>query len=320
MKTNEDIHRKITVVSDGRVGNEAQALALAEALARARPATIHVLRAESPHWIGAMPASAIHAFGLGLFGVRFSDPLQPSDLIIGAGRRVAPAVAALARRQGIAAIQIMAPQMTTAAFTFIVIPKHDGLTGPNVFNTMGALSRITPERIRQAGRVWCHLADFKGSRLAVLVGGPGRSARFSSQDGIALISLLGRLEKSHRLLITPSRRTPDDLLSQLWNRFAAQNFVWNGSGCNPYPGLLEWCNAVLVTEDSVNMVSEAASTGLPVHIAPITGLAAKLKRFHSELSVLGVSRRVELPLATWTYQPLREADRIATDIASRLGW
>ena len=52
---------------------------------------------------------------------------------------------------------------------------------------------------------------------------------------------------------------------------------------NPYPGILATADAVIVTSDSINMVSEAASTGKPVLIAywrPETGRIAK---FHQTM-------------------------------------
>ncbi len=88
-------------------------------------------------------------------------------------------------------------------------------------------------------------------------------------------------------------------------------------GNNPYPGLLGHADAVLVTEDSVNMASEAATAGLPVHVFPVSGVARKIARFHASLAERGASRRFTGTIGQWSYPPLAEADRIADDLLRR---
>ena len=89
---------RIWVITDGRAGNEAQALGLAEAIARRRPAKITVRRVAPKAWTARLPAQLWHAFGAREGGwpftaysarVRRIKPPWP-DLVIGAGRRIAP--------------------------------------------------------------------------------------------------------------------------------------------------------------------------------------------------------------------------------------
>ena len=49
------------------------------------------------------------------------------------------------------------------------------------------------------------------------------------------------------------------------------HYLWDGEGENPYFGLLGLADFLVVTCDSVNMVSEAASTGKPVYVADLPG-------------------------------------------------
>ena len=65
------------------------------------------------------------------------------------------------------------------------------------------------------------------------------------------------------------------------------------------------------------MASEAASTGKPVHVFPITSVAGKLARFHEALEQRGATRRFTGEIAHWQYPPLAEADRIAADLIRR---
>jgi hypothetical protein len=95
--------------------------------------------------------------------------------------------------------------------------------------------------------------------------------------------------------------------------------VWAGGAANPYPGVLGAAQAAMVTEDSVNMASEAATAGLPVYISGLGRIEEKFRRFHAALAERGCARPAADGPATWTYPPLAEADRVAALLADRLG-
>ncbi len=318
--------RTLWVLSDGRAGNEAQALGLAEAIVRRLPAAIVVKRAVLGRWAALVPPALSWRRGARAGGWPFSgiadgrEALAPPwpEAVIGAGRRVAPIAAALKRLHGIAAVQILDPQMPASAFDAVVVPEHDALTGPDVLRTVGAVNRLTPHAIAAAAGPWAApFGRLPRPRLAVLVGGPSRSARFARRDGHELALALGTLSRSHGLIVTGSRRTPPALLEQLRGLAGECAFIWEGTGENPYPGLLGHADAVLVTEDSVNMASEAATAGLPVHIFPVSGVAPKIARFHASLAERGASRRFTGAIGQWGYPPLAEADRVAGELLQR---
>jgi uncharacterized protein len=67
------------------------------------------------------------------------------------------------------------------------------------------------------------------------------------------------------LLVTPSQRTSPEALRALVAPIGSvPHFVWDGTGENPYLRLLATADAIVATEDSVNLVTEAAGTGKPV--------------------------------------------------------
>ena len=313
------------VLSDGRAGNEAQALGLAEALARRRPARIEVRRVALTRWAALLPPAWSWRLGARRGSWPFSglaegaEALAPPwpEAVIGAGRRTAPIAAGLKRLHGIAAVQILDPQMPPRAFDAVVVPEHDVLTGSNVVRSVGAPNRLTPGVIAQAAACWAErLSALPRPRLAVLVGGPSGSARFAETDALELTLALEALARTHGLMVTGSRRTPPGLMERLRAALPGA-FVWDGEGENPYPGLLGHADAVLVTEDSVNMASEAATAGLPVHVFPLGRVAPKIARFHESLAARGASRRFTGGIGRWEYEPLAEADRIAGDLVRR---
>ena len=316
----------IWVLTDGRAGNEAQALGLAEALARTKPATVAVKRIGLRGWATILPPALSHWLSRLMPGWPYlglskgGDELTPPwpDLIVGAGRRAAPIVAALRRQHRVPAVQLLNPQMPVRAFDAVVVPDHDALRGTNVLTSLGALTRMTPQRISYAAASWAkRLERLRQPRLAVLIGGPSRSARFTEADQQHLVQALRAILNSHSLMITTSRRTPEMLTESLHKLPDDRTFLWTGEGENPYPAILGHADAVLVSEDSVNMASEAATTGLPVHVFGVAGVAGKLRRFHQSLAARGAARTFTGVIESWSYEPLAEADRIAGELQRR---
>ena len=72
--------------------------------------------------------------------------------------------------------------------------------------------------------------------------------------------------------VTPSRRTDPAVTRVLAETLAPLGgYVWDGSGDNPYFGMLALADAIVVTMDSVSMVSEAVATTAPVMLARLPG-------------------------------------------------
>ena len=66
--------------------------------------------------------------------------------------------------------------------------------------------------------------------------------------------------------------------------------IWDGEGENPYFAFLAAADFVVVTQDSVNMVAEAASTGKPVYIAAVDGDQWRKRLFHADLAEQGIAK------------------------------
>lgn len=319
---------RLWVFSDGRAGHDAQALGLAEALDRIRSAEIETKRIALKPWAAKLPAAISHGLGGLPIGWPFAGLEDRGaclrwpwpDAIISAGRRAAVVAAAMRKRHGITVLQLLDPKIEPSAFDAVIVPSHDALQGGNVYRSIGALNRIEQSRLVAETEAWrSRLEAFPSPRLGVLIGGPSGSAKFTDQDASRLCLALENLADHHTLLLTTSRRTPPALAETLRSALGDRAFVWEPGDdeANPYPGLLGHVDAVLVTEDSVNMASEAASTGLPVHIFPISSVAPKIAQFHEDLAARGASRRFTGALTKWEYPPLAEATRLAKDLLRR---
>lgn len=245
------------------------------------------------------------------------------DLLIACGRQTMAYSIAIRRLSGgqTFTVQTQAPKLPARFFDLVVPPQHDLLEGPNVLPILGSTHRITPERIAQAASTYGGpLPTGDGPLVSVMVGGRSRHYAFSPADGDRLIRALKELlEQGYRILLTASRRTPPDLASQLSGLAAHERLV----ACEPsdqdaYFAYLGLSDYLLVTEDSTNMVTEAAATGKPLFIFGLEGGSAKFKRFHAELADRGITRLFDGTLTAYRYERLDETSRVADEIRRRL--
>jgi uncharacterized protein len=97
------------------------------------------------------------------------------------------------------------------------------------------------------------------------------------------------------------------------------HFVWDGTGDNPYFAFLGLADAIVVTEDSVNMVTEAAGTGKPVYVQALKGRSNRLSRFHRLMQERGATRPFAGRLESWSYAPINDTELVASAIRRALG-
>ena len=246
------------------------------------------------------------------------------EIWIAAGRRSAPYTRLIRDLSGgkTLTVQILDPKSAPSDFDLLVAPEHDGLEGPNVISTVGSPSPFAPDEIEAAGQAFADLADEPGKSCIVILGGDSKAHRFTEAAADRLASQLKVLATAGwRLRITASRRTPVPVVAsmrQLAGQIGAR--FWSGpqDGPNPYLAWLLYSDAAIVTEDSANMLSDAAWHGLPVHIARLEGSSPKFDRLHESLIRRGCARWFDGTLETWAYEPLREAARVADAIIAKL--
>jgi hypothetical protein len=123
------------------------------------------------------------------------------------------------------------------------------------------------------------------------------------------------------LVLTPSRRTPPSLTRLFADRLGPLGgWVWEGEGENPYFGMLAHADAIVVTEDSVSMVSEAAATAAPVLLARLPGGSRRISLFLATLAEAGRVRDFAGRYETWPTRPLDDTAEAAAELRRRLGF
>lgn len=314
---------KTWIVTDGSVGMEAQGIAVAEAvglpynLKRVRPkGLVNLLPAAGQLLV---PPKAL------LRRTDSNEPLEPPwpRLIISIGRRSVPIALAIKRLSGAYAVHIQNPKVPASLFDLVAAPVHDNLKGSNVITTFGAVHSVTADRLAEAGEGFAPTIEhLPHPRIAVVLGGDSQAFSFPCEIAAAFGAKLANMirETGGSLLVTPSRRTSSQTLDVLSEAIAeAPHFLWDGTGYNPYFALLSLADAIIVTEDSVNMVTEAAGTGKPVYVQSMLGQSTRLARFHALMRERGVTRPFEGHLDSWTYAPINDTEVVASRIRKTLG-
>jgi uncharacterized protein len=287
------------VLHDGKAGMASQALGLAEATGLPfveKPLAIRFPWSYLPPQLWPWPCRAA------------VEPLLPPwpDLVIACGRNAAMPTLAIRRasRGRTIAAQIQDPGVGHREYDLMVVPEHDGLRGPGILVTRGAVHRVTPARLAAERQRFPALAKLPRPRLAVLIGGSNRAYRLTLArlgeiaDDIAAVLR----ETGGAALVTPSRRTGAAGAALLRERLGGlPATIWDGTGDNPYYAYLGLADAVLVTADSVSMISEAAATGRPVHILGLPGGTAKFHRFHEAMREAGIARPFAGRIEEWSY-------------------
>jgi mitochondrial fission protein ELM1 len=309
-------------ITDAAAGNQRQALALAERLGLAvRPL---VLEPRGP-WAWLAPRLVLGA-ELALPHAERARFVPPWPRVaVGCGRAAALFTRMLRPLSGgrCHTVQILDPRIDPRHWDTVVAPRHDRLAGANVLAPLGSLNPIDGEWLADARDAWPRLAALPAPRIGVLLGGPRHGIALDETWARAFIERLRALHQRDggSLLVLASRRTPPSLALALRDAFGeVPGLHWQGraDGPNPYPGALAWADRLVVTPDSVNMLSEACAVGCPVHTFAPGPLPEKLARFHHALRETGLLHDLQAD-APPRQPPLRETERIAAVVRERLG-
>lgn len=309
------------IFSDGKAGHESQCLGVASALGlEAIVKRINPTRVSK--W--AAPWGPVgRPEGFGKAGSAFGPPWPV--IALATGRTTIPYIRALKRRAGAATftVVLMDPRTGPATADLIWVPEHDRLRGANVIRTLTAPHRFSRQRLDMLrAKMPPLIAALPSPRVAVLVGGPNGDYRYGEDDIDRLVASLASLRDGGAgLMVTPSRRTPENLKSKLVGLAERPGaVVWDGAGENPYADFLAHADAFVITADSVSMTCEAATTGKPIYAFMPSGKGGKFARFHAALARHGATRPLPADLKAveaWSYDPLDSAGEIADEIALR---
>lgn len=236
--------------------------------------------------------------GNGLRGLARSgrEQVQPPwpDVVIAAGRRCAPiAVAIKQRHPAVKLVHLMHPNMPLTSFDMLLLPSHDTpLQHPAVVTTLGA-PHVLNEEVLFTARARTPLNPDLLPRPWTLLalGGNTSHGNFTLADVERLVEACSPLVESGTVFLTGSRRTPPALLFSAVERLRVRYPLLHvelyrpeQQEDNPYQAWLAQVERIIVTADSVSMVSEAAFTAKPVYVfVPSAAASTKHQRFVEDM-------------------------------------
>lgn len=206
---------------------------------------------------------------------------EPDTLFISTGSSAAPFCLAIAKATGNKCAVIMTPSVLgTKPFTFAIVPEHDKHddSDTNIITTLGAPNHIYIPDLKEAGAKL--FPDIHGSKvLAILIG--GSDANYKLTPEWARETLTPLRDFDGKILLTTSRRTgkvTDDEIEKIFAGRAEYLLLASREpDTNPIPAMLGVATHVIVTEDSVSMVSEAVTAGFRVGLVRVPRVTGKVK-------------------------------------------
>ncbi len=268
---------RILTLLINKPGHRHQAEGVAHVMGRMREA-VDVGLEVRPRWFVPPPLRQ-----LGVNAFRFVPPafwlkhlycidvaeIDRPDVIVGSGR---PAIAVgllLKRHFGIPYVYsgLGVGVSTTPEIDLMLISVESWATRPNVALTP-VPCLIEPDRLPTPRRL-AEITDLEGATIGLLLGGDAHSHRFAEPDWDDLALLVAEMRARHgvRWLVTNSRRTGEAgsaRFAHLAEEGIVERFVdWRRSGSGTLDAFFA-ADALVVTEDSVSMMSEAVAARRPV--------------------------------------------------------
>lgn len=167
----------------------------------------------------------------------------------------------------------------------VVAPSYMRYGGGRVISTLGPLNALSCGTLKQVAKTWKDRLDaFARPFTCILVGKGvhnGSAERFIND----LLALKGRIGGTFLVFVAAGK----DVLS-LFKKKLPKDYVWDGNGDSPYEAFLGSADFIIVTQDALMMISEAAVMSSPLYLYPVCGCCKHHQRFYEDLYRKGIAR------------------------------
>jgi len=271
----------IWLIDAYRAGERGQVRALADALSSslAWPCETKVLNYRSavfwPHVLGSASLAGITA--------ESSETLTPPwpDIVVSCGVRNEPICRWIREQSGgkTRYVHVGRPWAALESFDLVIttgqyrVPEH-----PNVLHNTLTLHSLTPKRLDEARIHWAKaFAELPRPHFTVIVGGDSGPYTLGPKAAARLGREASQVARARggSLLVTTSSRTDKRAIETLYRAIDVPNYFYRWQPqdpANPYVGMLASADRLIVTGDSIAMLSEACATGKPVAMFDIGGM------------------------------------------------
>lgn len=295
----------IWLIDAYRAGERGQVRALAEALAWPCETIQLAYRKQVvlPHVLGQTTLRGITAES----AARLRAPWP--DLVISCGVRNEPVCRWIRAQSGGHTRYVHVGRPWAALDTFdlvITTPQYRVPQRANVVNNMLTLHSVSGQRLAQAGTQWASaFSKLPRPYIAIIVGGNSGPFTFGPRAAARLARQASAMARQSggSLLVSTSSRTSAEAITALQAGINVPNYFYRwepDDPGNPYFGMLALADRLVVTGDSIAMLSEACATGRPVQIFDLGGMHGR-SDFSRDFRLGG---SLYAGLLRWCWQPL----------------
>ncbi len=205
------------------------------------------------------------------------------DLAIGVGFNVTDTLLDIkAKSGGVSKIAIILdPLKEYEKFDFIILPNYEPykITGSNVIRTTGLMNFVNAQYQVQMLDEYNNAEKFRYLRelklqppfLTVVIGGHHTGGNISADDALKITDKINHIIRKNggTALITTSRRTEVQVPEIIKQNITVPHFIYDYKKReyeNPYGVFLSLAHEIIVTGESVRMMSECCSTNKKIRI------------------------------------------------------
>ena len=219
-------------------------------------------------------------------------------------------------------IHIQNPKVSLSNFDFIIAPEHDGLFGENVVTSRGAIHYLTNDELIENENYLKPRIDSQKKIISFIIGGPNKYYDYNDKiiDEIFLKIENNFIRNNYQAIIIPSMRTPKNIIEKAQNYFNKNQIIVLDVDKKAYLSALKLADHIVVTCDSISMISEAAITGKPIYVAqmPSTKRNQRFKEFFNLFKSLKIIKNLDSSVESWNYEKLDETNRISSYIKDKI--
>lgn len=261
-----------------------------------------------------------------------------ADMVVSCGSSLAGVNLLISKENGAKSIAVMRPGVfSPRRFDLVIAPKHDRISGKfkNIAITEGALNTIDDSTIQEAGRALINNAGLNiqpdKKYLGILLGGDAKDYGLNIEAARNIFKALKSFYEKNgwEILLTTSRRTSGKIEKLVRDEFSAYPYcrlmiIANEKNIDrAVPGILALSSALIVSPESISMISEAASSGKPVFVFDTEGIRDKRhRRFLENLKAGGyiscISASDIAKITERSTKALRDLERIRGKIVDLL--
>lgn len=211
----------------------------------------------------------------------FSHIKNPKDIsftpyptiLIACGRRTAPLALNIYRNLPVKPflVQLMYPRFTynKKFFDMIIVPEHDSTPRlNNLYKFIG-----TPNQLEMMVKKKKITKKFGKPIILVLIGGDHGKYKINIKSVIVILEkVFANLDRKEKVFISTSRRTSVKIIDYIQKNYSNRSEIYDiyhpniSSRKNPITEVMIQSKEIIVTGDSMSMVSEACSLSKPVRI------------------------------------------------------